>query len=142
MEYEDYRKAYFTDPIPEPRYRFSGDFGVTLYYEQYASVVAYYQQVLGPPAYVEGEGTRGWQIGSGWLTLLQGKSGSPSNVEITFRMETPQEAERLQKAFIDAGGTGPAPSDQLMYEPTRSCPMRDPFGTDLLIISPLADDAD
>jgi hypothetical protein len=24
----------------------------------------------------------------------------------------------------------------LMYEPVRYCPVRDPFGTDLLIISP------
>lgn len=137
MNYEEYRKAYFTDPMPEPRYRFSGSFGVTLYFEEYDAAIEYYSQVLGQPAYVEGKGTRGWQVGSGWLTLLQGKSGGPRNVEVTFQMETPQEAERLQRAFIEAGGQGPAPSDQLMYEPVRSCPVRDPFGTELLIISRL-----
>jgi len=135
MDYETYWNAYFTDPAPAPRYRFEGSFGVTLYFEDFEAAVAYYQEVLGPPAYVEGEGTRGWPIGAGWLTLLHGRSGSPQNVEVTFQMEEPDEAERLQRAFIDAGGEGPPPSDQLMYKPVRSCPVRDPFGTDLLIVS-------
>jgi hypothetical protein len=137
MDYERYRNACFTDPMPEPRYRFSGTFGVTLYFEEYDAAVEYYRQVLGPPAYVEGEGTRGWPVGSGWLTLLRDKSGGPRNVEMTFRLETPEEAERLQRAFIEAGGEGPPPSDQLMYEPIRSCPVRDPFATGILVISPL-----
>ena len=104
--------------------------------DAFDQAVSYYAQVLGPPAYVEGAGTRGWPIGSGWLTLLRGTSGNPRNVEVTFRVETVQEAERLQRAFIEAGGTGQEPSDQLMYEPVRFCPVRDPFGTDLLVISP------
>ncbi|MEJ2262795.1 MAG: hypothetical protein P8X95_05080 [Anaerolineales bacterium] len=137
MDYEGYRNAYFADPMPEPRHRFSGTFGVTLYFEEYDAAVEYYRQVLGPPAYVEGEGTRGWPVGSGWLTLLRGKSGNPRNVEVTFRLDTPEQAEKLQRAFIEAGGEGPSPSDQLMYEPVRSCPVRDPFGTDILVISPL-----
>jgi len=137
MNFKEYQKAYFSDPIPEPGFRFSGSFGVTLFFEEFDSAVKYYQQIIGPPAYVEGEGTRGWQIGSGWLTLLQGKSGSPRNVEVTLQMETPEEAERLQRAFIKAGGEGSAPSNQLMYEPIRSCPVIDPFGTEILIISPL-----
>ena len=107
-------------------------------YTQFDSAVSYYRQVLGSPAYVEGEGTRGWPIGSGWLTLLRGKSGNPRNVEVTLQLESPEEAERLQRAFIEAGGEGPTPSDELMYEPIRSCPVRDPFGTEVLIISPLA----
>ena len=139
MNFKEYQKAYFTDPIPEPGFRFSGSFGVTLFFEEFDFAVDYYQQILGPSAYVEGEGTRGWQVGSGWLTLLRGESGSPRNVEVTLQMDTPQEAERLQRAFIAAGGEGPAPSDQLMYTPIRSCPVIDPFGTELLIIAPLAD---
>ena len=137
MNFKEYQKAYFSDPIPEPGFRFSGSFGVTLFFEEFDSAVKYYQQILGPPAYVEGKGTRGWPIGSGWLTLLQGKSGSPRNVEVTLQMETTEEAERLQRAFIKAGGEGSAPSNQLMYEPIRSCPVIDPFGTEILIISPL-----
>jgi hypothetical protein len=137
MNYEAYRKAYFTDPMPEPRYRFSGTLGVTFFFEEYEAAVGYYQRVLGPPAYIEGQGTRGWPIGSGWLTLLRGKAGNPRNVEVTFQVETPEEAERLQQAFIQAGGQGPALSNQLMYTPIRSCPVRDPFGTEILVISPL-----
>lgn len=135
MDYETYRKAYFADPTPQPRYNFSGTFGVTLFFEDYELAVAYYQEVLGPPAYIEGPGTRGWQIGTGWLTLLQGKSGNPRNVEFTLQVDTPQEAERLQGAFIAAGGIGPDPSDVFMYEPIRACPVCDPFGTDIMIIS-------
>ena len=139
MDYEEYCKAYFREPMPRPRYQYWGFAGVALFIEDFDSVVEFYQQVLGPPAYAEGSGTRGWRIGSGWLTLLRGKSGGIQNVEVILRMETPEEAERLQTAFINAGGEGPAPSNQLMYEPIRSCPVRDPFGTNILIISSLED---
>lgn len=137
MDFETYRTAYFVTPAPEARFRFAGRFGITLYFEAYAAAVDYYRQILGPPAYVEGEWTRGWRVGDGWLTLLKGQSGGPRNVEVMFRLETAAEAERLQRAFIEAGGEGPAPSDQLMYEPIRACPVRDPFGTEILIYSPL-----
>ena len=139
MDYFEYRKAYFTDPTPEPRFQFERTFGISLYFEDFDAAVQYYSQVLGPPAYVEGKGARDWQIGGGWLTLLKGLAGNPQNVELTFRVATPGEAEQLQQAFITAGGEGPAPSDELMYEPLRFCPVRDPFGTELLIVSPLAD---
>ncbi len=137
MDFEEYRKAFYSDPPPEPRYQISGISGVALFIEDFDAAVEYYQQVLGPAAYVEGKGTRGWRIGSGWLTLLRGKSGAPQNMELILSMETQEQAERLQHAFIEAGGEGPPPSDQLMYEPIRYCPVCDPFGTDLLIISPL-----
>jgi hypothetical protein len=141
MNYEAYRQAYFTHPQPEPRFAFSGTFGVTLFFEDFDEAIAFYQKVMGSPAYVEGEGTRGWQIGRGWLTLLRGKSGNPQNVEVTLHVETPAEAERLQQAFIQAGGEASAPTDEYMYVPIRSCPARDPFGTEVLIISPLPGEA-
>ena len=139
MDFAAYQKAYFVDPQPEARFAFGGGWGITLFFEAYTAAVDYYSAVLGPPNYVEGEGTRGWRLGSGWLTLLQGQSGSPQNVEIPFVMATPEEAERLQAAFIAAGGTGDAPSDQLMYAPIRYCSVTDPFGTPLLIFAPLGD---
>jgi len=138
MDYETYRKNYFADPAPEPRYNFVGDFGITLFYQDYAAAIAYYECVLGPAAYAEGEGTRGWRVGQGWLTLLKGKSGNPRNLEITFIVSSSAEAEMLQNAFIEAGGSGSVPSDELIYEPIRYCAVTDPFGVDLLIISPLA----
>jgi hypothetical protein len=137
MDFETYRKEYFTDPSPEQRYNFKGDFGVTLFYQDYEAAIAYYEQVLGPPAYLEEEGTRGWQVGCGWLTLIKGKSGNPRNLEVTFNMLSPEEAEALQRDFIEAGGIGPAPSDELMYKPIRYCAVSDPFGVNLLVISPL-----
>jgi hypothetical protein len=137
MNNEEYRKKHFVEPQPEQRFRFVNSFGVTLYFEEFNAAITYYEKVLGPPGYVEGEGTKGWAIGNGWLTLLQGREGSPRNVEITFEVDTPAEAEALQKAFIEAGGEGEEPSDQLMYRPIRFCPVADPFGTHILIISPL-----
>ena len=53
-------------------------------------------------------------------------------------MKTSQEAERLQTAFIEAGGNVEPPSDQLMYEPVCFCPVVDPFGTSILIFSRLS----
>jgi hypothetical protein len=137
MDCDAYCRAYFIDPQPEPRFQFSDAFHVALYFEEYDAAIRYYTQVLGPPAYVEGAGTRGWRIGAGWLTLFKGGSGGPQNVEVIFTMATPAEAERLQGAFIAAGGVGEAPSAELMYEPIRFCAVRDPFGTDIVIISPL-----
>ena len=138
MDFETYRKQFFANPQPEPRFDFAGLHGLTLYFADYGTVVNYYQRVLGPPAYVEGENTRGWKIGNTWLTLLQGTSGVPQNVEVMIVMQTPAAAERLQAAFIEAGGEGQPPSNVLMYEPVRSCPVRDPFGTNILITCPLS----
>ena len=141
MDYESYHSAYFVDPPPEPRLRFRGTFGATLFFEDFGPAIAYYERVLGPPIYVEGAGTRGWPIGSGWLTILKGKSGNPQNVEITFELETVEEAEALQRDLIAAGAQGPTPSDQLMYRPVRTCPVTDPFGLKIMVIAALPQSA-
>lgn len=137
MDYETYRKKYVVDPPPEPRFLFSGVAGLALFYEDYRQAVDYYQQVLGPPVYVEGKGTKSWAVGDTWLTLLQGTNGNPTNVEVPFVTATPEEADRLQAAFIAAGGTGPDPFDTLMGVPVRYCPVRDPLGVELLVYCPL-----
>jgi hypothetical protein len=137
MDFQAYREANFADPLPEPRFSFTGSFGATLYYEEYSAATAFYERVLGPPSFCEGAGTRGWRIGTGWLTLLQGKEGNPQNVEITLELPTASEAEALHSAFVAAGGMGSAPSDQLIYRPVRACPVIDPFGLEILIIGPL-----
>lgn len=137
MDYQSYRQKYFVNPPPKPLYDFLGLHGTTLYFNDFEAAVGHYTQVLGPPAYAEGQGTRGWRLGNTWLTLLKGKTGNPQNVELNIVMQSVQEAERLQAAFIKAGGEGEPPSDELMYEPVRFCPVRDPFGTHILIICPL-----
>ena len=135
MDYESYRSAFFADPAPEARFAYVGGFGVTLHFEDFAAATDFYGRVFGPPAYVEEDDTRGWRIGEGWLTLLKGEGATSRHVEVQIETVSSAEAERLQRAFIEAGGAGPAPSDQLMYEPIRSCPARDPFGVDWLIFS-------
>ena len=138
MDYESYRKAYFVDPQPVPKFNFDGLHGAALYFTEYEKAIAYYTEVLGPPAYVEGEFTHGWRLGSIWLTLFPAKTGNPQNAELILQMATPAEADRLQAAFIAAGGSGEPPSDQLMFEPLRFCGVIDPFGTQLTIVSPLS----
>lgn len=137
MDYETYRKKYFVEPAPEQRFTFAGINGITLFYQDYEAAVEYFQQVLGPPAYVEGENTKGWRVGDTWLTLLRGADGNPRNVEVMIVVRNQGEADRLQRTFIEAGGSGPDPVDTLMYEPVHVCPVTDPFGTNFMIYSPL-----
>jgi len=137
MDYESYKNAYFVDPQPEPKFDFIGLHGIALFFSDYDAAVAYYKEVLGSPVYVEGKFTNGWRVGNIWLTLFPAKTNNPQNAEIHFLVGTPEEADRLHKAFIDAGGKGQEPSDELMYEPIRYCSVTDPFGTGILIVSRL-----
>lgn len=130
-------KGIFLNPQPEPRFKYTGSFGITLYYQDFEAAVAFYTQVLGPVGYQEGDSTRGWNIGQGWLTLLRGNQGNPKNVETTFELDTVQQAEALQQAFIAAGAQGEEPSEQLMYMPVRIYPVTDPFGVDIMIFAKL-----
>ncbi len=66
----------------------------------------------------------------------EGHGGEPRNVELTFGVASVEEAERLQWAFERAGGKAAEPTDELMYRPIRSCPVTDPFGTEILVIAP------
>ena len=136
MNFEEYRRKYYTHPAPKQRFEYAGIYGITLYFEDYEAAVDYYQKVLGPPAYVEGESTKCWQVGDTWLTLLRGSLGNPKNVEVMIVMRSAAEADRLQRAFIDTGCSGAEPEDTLMYEPVHVCPVTDPFGTNILIFSP------
>lgn len=133
MDYNTYRHAYFANPAPEQRFELEGVLGVTLYFADFQVAVEFYTKVLGPPTYVEGSATRGWRLGGTWLTLLAGGEGAPASVEVPIVASTPAEAERLQRAFIEAGASGQHPSDELMYVPVRVCPVKDPFGTKILI---------
>jgi len=135
MDYEQYQQAYFTRPVPDQRFAFRGILGITLYFQEYQTAVEYYQKIFGMPAYVEGNSTRGWQIGDTWLTLLRGKKGFPQNVEVMLYVQDPTEVDCLRAAFVDAGGQCQEPLDTLMYEPIRLCAVQDPFGTNFMIVS-------
>lgn len=134
MDYETYRRLYFVQPPPRPRFPFAGINGVSLYIHEYERALAFYEAVLGPPAYVEGEWTRGWRIGNDWLTLFPARAGGPSNMDLTIELATAEDVGRLCDAFIAAGATGEPPSDQLMYEPVRYASVTDPFGTVIVMI--------
>jgi len=140
MDYAVYRKAFFVDPPLETQFGFSGLFGVALFFQPYDEAVAFYTRLLGPPAYVEGDNTRGWRIADSWLTLFPAREGNPSNAEITLLVDSPADVDRLRQAFVEAGGTGEEPFDDLMYEPLRLCPVADPFGTAFLIVARLEGD--
>ena len=139
MNIESYRNSYFTNPAPTPRFEFESLNAITLYFQQYEEALAFYTAVLGTPHYQEGDFTHGWRIGSGWLTLLKGCGGAPKNIELSMIMQSPQEAERLQKAFVEAGGFGQEPADVLMYDAVHVCPVKDPFGTEIMIFSRYSD---
>lgn len=62
MNYEAYRRNFFVELQPKSRFKFRDSFGVTLYFEAFDAAVKYYEQVLGPPRYVEG-----WGPGAGRL---------------------------------------------------------------------------
>lgn len=137
MDYEAYRKAYFVDPPPQPRFQFTGLHGAALYFRDYETAVSFYTQVLGQPGYVEGEFTKAWQLGSIWITLFPAKSGNPQNAELILQMATPAEVDRLRDAFVAAGASGDPAMDTLMFEPLRFASVQDPFGTLITIVSPL-----
>ena len=82
MDYDEYRRAYFAEPAPEPRFAFRSTGGAVLFIEDYRAAVAYYTAVLGEPAYVQGDSTHGWRIGDSWLTVFPGTDGAPRNTEI------------------------------------------------------------
>lgn len=137
MDEDAYRRAYFAEPAPSPRFRFSGIAGVSLYIERYDEAVAFYTAVLGPPAYREGRSTHGWPIGPDWLTLFPAGAGGPACMDVTIRVASPGEVAALRDAFVAAGATGELPSDQLLYEAVRYAQVTDPFGTILIITSPI-----
>jgi uncharacterized glyoxalase superfamily protein PhnB len=135
MDYKEYREKFYVEPQPEPRFRFSGLAGYSVFVKNYDKALAYYKEVFGPPAYVEGESTHGWRIGEAWFTLFPARKTGPRRMEVTIMMDSVEEAERLHAAFLAAGGTGAPPSDELMYEPVRFCSVKDPFGSDITIIA-------
>lgn len=137
MDYAAYRKAFFSEPRPEPRFGCVGVRGVSVSVEDHAAALEFYATVFGPPAYVEGADIHGWRLGDAWFTLFRSSAGGPSNSDVTLEMTSPLEAERLHAALIAAGAQGEAPSDQIMYAPVRFCMATDPFGLQWIVVAPL-----
>ncbi len=128
MDFEEYRKKYYTDPPPDSLYQVRGIHGATLYYQDYQAALDFFQQVFGPPAYVEGELTHGWKLGSSWLTVFPARQGDPQNLEVPIYLQSAEEVDRLYTAFLAAGAKGAEPQNTLMYRPVRMAIVTDPFG--------------
>ena len=137
MDFEEYRRKYYVDPAPEQRYQFRGIHGATLFYQEYAQALAFFRQVFGEPAYVEGDFTHGWQIGGSWLTVFPAKGGNPGNIEVPIYLEVPEDVDRLYDAFLAAGAQGEPPENNLMYRPVRMSVMTDPFGVMFTLVCEL-----
>ena len=137
MNYEEYKNNFIRNP-EEQEFAYQSMNSVALFYEDFHEAINYYTAVLGTPNYQEGEFTFGWRIGSGWLTILKGRKGNPHNVEVSFIMHSSEEADRLQQAFIAAGGVWQEPMDTLMYIPVHLCPVTDPFGVEIMVYSKTA----
>ena len=128
MDFNEYRDKYFTDPAPEPRFGFQGIRGAAVYYQDYKAALVYFEQIFGPPGYVEGKFTHGWLLGDTWLTVFPAREGAPSNVEVLLYLKDPEEVDLLHAAMLAAGGHGDPPMDALMYAPVRIGIITDPFG--------------
>jgi uncharacterized glyoxalase superfamily protein PhnB len=135
MDFETYRKNYYTDPQPESRFDLgAGIRGAVLYYQDYPAALDFYTRVFGPPNYVEGDHTHGWRLGESWLTLFPSKSGSPGNIEVPFYLPTREAADALFAALIEAGAQGDPPAETLMYRPVYMAIVTDPFGVTLDLV--------
>jgi hypothetical protein len=91
----------------------------TIFADDYAGGLAFYTRVFGPPEYSENDLTVGWRLGSTWLTLMPSTSSYPTGVEFAIEVSTPEQVERLQAEMLAAGASGPAPTDEWMYETMR-----------------------
>lgn len=137
MDFETYRKNYYMDPQPEPRFDLLGIRGAVLYYEDYPAALDFYTRVFGPPNYVEGALTHGWRLGESWLTLFPSRTGSPANIEAPFYLPTREAVDGLYAALLDAGAKGEPPSETLMYRPVYMALVIDPFGVKLDLVCEL-----
>ena len=107
---------------------------MALFYEDYAEALAFWEKVIGPPNYIEGEHTHGWTVGKTLFTLFPSKDGNPKNVEVPFVVDAVEDVDKLYQTFIEAGAIGEPPIDTLMYEHVRMAVLKDPFGVDISVI--------
>jgi predicted enzyme related to lactoylglutathione lyase len=107
-------------------------------------LVEYYSQVFGPPSF-EGGDFRGWQIGTGFLTIgphdkVKGKNAHPGRV--IWNIETPDVRAEFER-LVAAGAT----VVQEPYDPNREdealpemliATFSDPDGNYFQLLSPMS----
>lgn len=117
---------------------------VSLYIGNFEEAISFYSQVFGPPESIDAKKrTCGWKMGSTWLTVFAGNSGTqpasnPRNTEFAVQVSAVDEVDLLHRALIEAGAKEyMSPEDTSMYEPMRFSCVDDPFGVRIDIYSPL-----
>lgn len=117
----------------------------SLYLKDYREAIEFYSKVFGPPETPENEldNLTSFRTGSTWLTLFPAKGGThpdsnPRNCEFAIQVATPDEVDRMHKAFVDAGAKSAwSPEDTWMYEDMRFSCIDDPFGVRIDIYCPI-----
>ena len=117
---------------------------VSLYIEDFAEALDFYERVFGPAENADEAGQiYGWWMGSTWLTVFPSKGGTHEgsnsrNVEFAIQVSTPEEVDALHQALITAGAKNCwAPEDTTMYEEMRFSCVDDPFGVRIDIYCPI-----
>ncbi len=115
---------------------------VSIYVEDLANAVTFYDSVFGEHAYQEGENTFGWKIGTTWLTMFgaasgSAKSGNPRGIEFAVQVATAGEVDALYERLIALGAVVcMSPQDTRMYEDMRFACVDDPFGVRIDVYCP------
>jgi catechol 2,3-dioxygenase-like lactoylglutathione lyase family enzyme len=82
---------------------------VSLYIEDFAAAIDFYERVFGPAENADEAGQiYGWWMGSTWLTVFPSRGGThegsnPRNVEFAIQVSTSGEVDALHQALITAG---------------------------------------
>ena len=117
---------------------------VSLYIEDFAEALEFYEQVFGPPETADEAGQiYGWRMGATWLTLFPSQQGNykgsnPRNSEFAIQVSKPEEVDILHQLLITAGAKSCwTPEDTSMYEEMRFSCVDDPFGVRIDVYFPL-----
>ena len=130
--------------MTESRFDIVGLNYFSVYLKDYEEAVEFYSGIFGPDQSGDPRGMlKAWQMGSTYLTVFPAKDMAmedvnPRNAEFAIQVGSPDEVDRLHKAFVDAGATnGWDPRDTEMYEPMRFAYVDDPFGMRIDIYCPI-----
>ena len=125
--------------------RIAGAAFPSFYVEDLDAARAFYEKLLGPTKYTEGDGIVGLRLGDDWLTLFRAKDGphpdaGPRNCEFAIRVNTPEDVDAVYERMVELGAKpikGYGPTDTWMYEKMRFACIDDPFGIRVDVVCPL-----
>lgn len=131
--------------------RIAGAAYPSFYVPDLAAAEAFYERILGPTEFREGDQLVGFKLGATWLTLFPTKLGphsdveGPRNAEFAIEVKTPEDVDRLYERLLACGAKplkGFAPTDTWMYRKMRFACVDDPFGIRVDVFCPLPESDD